>query len=355
MTTGAHGLPLIGAGDWNDGMDRIGADGRGESLWLAWFHLATIRLFAPLVAGTPLSDRSKSWQAHASGLRGAVTEHGWDGDWYLRAFDDDGLPWGSHANEECQIDLIAQAWSVLAGEAVTDRSLAALEAAFARLVSPQDRLIRLLDPPFHDSARDPGYIRAYPPGIRENGGQYTHAAAWLGHAFAAIGDGDRAWQIFDIINPIRRAEAREDAELYKREPYVLAGDVSATGEHHRQGGWSWYTGAAGWTWQLAVSGILGARLSGSEVQFQPCLPKSWGGAELVIDSPRGKLAVVIDDRLHVGTGPVRVSVDGQQIAGTSVRFPGAGKSSQVMVVLDKSPTQSAGSRRSSSEFAEKGQ
>jgi len=354
MTTGAHGLPLIGTGDWNDGMDRIGAKGSGESLWLAWFHMATIRIFAPLVAGTALADRAKNWRAHATGLRDAVAEHGWDGGWYLRAFDDEGLPWGSQSNDECRIDLIAQAWSTLAGEQVSDRSLTALEAAFSRLVSPADRLIRLLDPPFHDSTRDPGYIRAYPPGIRENGGQYTHAAAWLGHAFAAIGDGDRAWQIFDIINPIRRAATAEDAALYKREPFVLAGDVSATGEHHRQGGWSWYTGAAGWTWQLAVTGILGARLRGGEVQFQPCLPKSWGGAELMINSPRGSLAVVIDDPSHVGTGAVRVSVDGRQIAGTLVRFPGPGKTSQVLVELEKSPARPASSSRSSSKFAEKG-
>ena len=345
MATGAHGLPLIGTGDWNDGMDRIGADGRGESLWLAWFHLATIRLFAPLVVGTSLADRAESWQVHATGLRDAVAKHGWDGAWFVRAFDDNGLPWGSHANDECRIDLIAQAWSVLAGEAITDRSLAALEAAFVRLVSPEDRLIRLLDPPFHDSARDPGYIRAYPPGIRENGGQYTHAAAWFGHAFAAIGDGELAWQVFDIINPIRRAATAEDAELYKREPYVLAGDVSATGAHHRQGGWSWYTGAAGWTWQLAVNGILGASLTDGDVQFQPCLPKSWGGAELHFDGPRGKLSVVIDDPLHVGTGAVRVSVDGQQIAGKLVRFPGPGKTAHVVVELEKSPTQPAGSSR----------
>ncbi len=333
MAIGVHGLPLIGTGDWNDGMDRIGAGGRGESLWLAWFHLATIRLFIPLVAGTPLSDRAERWRTHADNLRDAVAKHGWDGGWYLRAFDDEGLPWGSQSNDECQIDLIAQAWSVLAGETVTDRSLAALEAAFSRLVLPEDRLIRLLDPPFHESARDPGYIRAYPPGIRENGGQYTHAAAWLGHAFAAIGDGDRAWQLFDIINPIRRAAARKEAELYKREPYVLAGDVSATGEHHRQGGWSWYTGAAGWTWQLAINGILGVSLTDGEVHFEPCLPKNWGGAELSIDSPNGSLAIVIDDPLHIGSGDVRVSVDGRQLAGNSVRFPGRGGTSQVLVEL----------------------
>ncbi|MEQ9038888.1 MAG: glucoamylase family protein [Silicimonas sp.] len=333
MATGAHGLPLIGTGDWNDGMDRVGAAGKGESIWLAWFQIATVRLFAPLVAGAELADRAERWQAHAKAVAEAVEEHGWDDEWYLRAFDDAGLPWGSHTNDECRIDLIAQAWSVLSGAPTGDRAAKSLEAAHTHLLDAGDRLIRLLDPPFHETERDPGYIRAYPPGIRENGGQYTHAAAWLGHAFAAVGDGDRAWEVFDIINPIRRGTTAEEADLYKREPYVLAGDVSATGLHHRQGGWSWYTGAAGWTWQLAVTGILGVDLRGATVGLNPCLPKAWGGAEVHLESPHGALSITIRDPGHLGSGAVSITVNGEKSADGTVRFPGAGKTLQVVVDL----------------------
>ena len=337
LATGPHGLPLIGTGDWNDGMDRVGAGGSGESVWLAWFQIATVGLFAPLAAGTGYTERAARWQSHAGAIGEAVEEHGWDGGWYLRAFDDSGVPWGSHTNDECRIDLIAQAWSVLSGAPPGDRAIAALDAAYAHLVDADDRLVRLLEPPFHATERDPGYIRAYPPGVRENGGQYTHAAAWLGHAFAAIGDGDRAWQVFDIVNPVRRGASKEDAEQYKREPYVLAGDVSATGQHHRQGGWSWYTGAAGWTWQLAVSGILGVNLQGVEVRLTPCLPRAWGGAEVWLDGPHGALSITIRDPAHIGSGAVALSVDGKQAEGDLVQFPGAGKTARVMVELRAAP------------------
>ena len=206
-------------------------------------------------------------------------------------------------------------------------------SACENLVDTENRLIRLLDPPFFLTPRDPGYIQAYPPGIRENGGQYTHAAAWLGLAFAQLGDGDRAWQVFDIINPIRRSADKADALHYLREPYVLAGDVSGTGALTGQGGWSWYTGAAGWAWQLAVHGILGAKLNANRLSLDPCLPLDWGGANLSLEGPNGRLAITIEDPDRCGHGVVRITVDGKVSKAKSINFPGAGKSREIVVRL----------------------
>ena len=330
---GAHGLPLMGSGDWNDGMDRIGEGGKGESVWLAWFLIATIRAFAPLAKASGEATMAERWLAHADKLRAGVAANAWDGAWYMRAFDDDGVPWGSSANDECRIDLIAQAWSVLCGEDPDDRALQALTSAFDMLVDPDQRLVRLLTPPFDKAERDPGYIQAYPPGIRENGGQYTHAATWLGAAMAAIKDGNRAWQVFDLINPIRRSETEASAAHYRREPYVLTGDVSGAGDQTGVGGWSWYTGAAGWAWQLAVHGILGVQIKKGKVTVAPCLPDDWGGAEVVLQGKTGRLRIKIEDPDHVGSGTVTYTVDGLPYDQTAITFPGAGKTREVVVVI----------------------
>ncbi len=333
MRTGAHGLPLMGSGDWNDGMDRIGEGGKGESVWLAWFLIATIRAFAPLAQASGEAAQADRWLSHVKKLRAAIADQAWDGAWYMRAFDDDVVPWGSSANDECRIDLIAQAWSVLCGEEPDERAMQALKSACDMLVDPDQRLIRLLTPPFDKTERDPGYIQAYPPGIRENGGQYTHAATWLGAAMAAIKDGVRAWQVFDLINPIRRSNTAASAAHYRREPYVLTGDVSGAGDLTGVGGWSWYTGAAGWAWQLAVHGILGVRIIGGEVTVDPCLPTDWGGAEVTLNGEAGRLHIVINDPDHVGNGKARCMVDGQPWDQAAIPFPGAGKTRDVVVVL----------------------
>lgn len=333
IATGSHGLPLMGSGDWNDGMDRIGDEGRGESIWLAWFQIGIVGLFAPLARQAGHSDGAAHWQTHADALHDALHKSGWDGEWYLRAFDDDGLPWGSAENDECQIDLIAQAWSVLCGRPVDDNARTALKSAEKRLVDPKARLIRLLTPPFDKTDRDPGYIQAYPAGIRENGGQYTHAATWLGMAYARMKDGDRAYQVFDILNPIARADSKEAADHYRREPYVLTGDVSGAGSQTGRGGWSWYTGAAGWAWQLGVTGILGVEPVSGGVRLDPCLPKSWGGAELILETEFGRLEIAIQDPERVGHGQTSISVDTRQIEGQTVKFPGKGRCSQVVVLL----------------------
>ncbi|MFG5383624.1 GH36-type glycosyl hydrolase domain-containing protein [Yoonia sp. R2-816] len=333
MATGAHGLPLMGAGDWNDGMDRIGEKGRGESVWLAWFQIATVSLFVPLARSTGHSEDATRWESYAADLRRAVSEHAWDGDWYVRAFDDEGLPWGVKANDECQIDLIAQAWSVLSDPNPTDRARKALQSARERLVDTDARLIRLLTPPFDQTDRDPGYIQAYPPEIRENGAQYTHAATWLGVAYVALGDGDRAYEVFDIINPIRRAADTQGADHYKREPFVLAGDVSGASDRVGQGGWSWYTGAAGWTWQLGLEGILGIKPKAGGIRIAPCLPTAWRCAQITLDGYRGRIDITIERDDKVDEPNAHVTVDGQPVSDDTVQYPGKGKTRQVVVKL----------------------
>jgi cyclic beta-1,2-glucan synthetase len=333
MGTGPHGLPLMGAGDWNDGMDRIGDKGRGESIWLAWFQIATVARFAPIAARAGHPQDAERWQRHAERVRAAVAENGWDGAWYLRAFDDEGVAWGSHENEECRIDLIAQAWSALTGSPPDDRTGCALRSAAQQLVDKDARLIRLLIPPFDQTDRDPGYIQAYPPGIRENGGQYTHAAAWLGAAFVAVRNGDRAYEVFDLINPVKRSADHDFADHYQREPYVLTGDVSGAGDRIGHGGWSWYTGSAGWTWQLAVAGILGVQPVAGEICIDPCLPKSWGRAAVTLNGAAGTLEITIEDPGRIGAGQNRLTVDGARWSSDTVAFPGKGRVRRVNVQI----------------------
>ena len=333
VTAGAHGLPLIGTGDWNDGMDRVGSEGRGESVWLAWFAAVCADAFAGLAREFGHNDLSDTWTARADDLRRAADTAGWDGAWYARAFADDGLPWGSKESDECQIDSISQSWAALADGPSPERTATAVAAATGRLVDPDARLVRLLTPPFDRTPRDPGYIRAYPPGVRENGGQYTHAAAWLGLAHARLGDGDRAYGIFDLINPIRRTAGLADAELYRAEPYVLAADVRGAEPGVGQAGWTWYTGAAGWTWQLAVEAILGLTLQRGDLRIAPCLPRHWHGAQAHVRGPDGTLAVTIEDPDGLGGGRVQLFVDGQEAEGDCVAFPTGGAERRVTVRL----------------------
>ena len=336
MTRGPHGLPLIGAGDWNDGMNHVGARGRGESVWLAWFAIATLNGFIDIAARANRAELAENWSARAEELRNAVEQAAWDGEWYVRAFDDDGHAWGSANNDECRIDSIAQSWAVLSGAAAPDRARAAVGAAERELVREEQRLIRLLWPPFHETRRDPGYIKAYPPGIRENGGQYSHAAAWRGLALAKLGDGDGAWRVFDLLNPLRRTQSRRDVERYRAEPYVLAADIASVAPHIGRGGWTWYTGAAAWTWRLAVEGILGLRLDGGDLLVDPCLPKNWGSAHARFKGPSGELAISIEDPDHLGRGVAELTVDGMPAKGARVAFPTDGSVRDVRVRLTRS-------------------
>jgi cyclic beta-1,2-glucan synthetase len=275
ISFGVHGLPLIGSGDWNDGMNVVGEKGKGESVWLGFFLYEVLMQFteiARLHGDLPFVERC---QREAAQLQRNIEKNGWDGEWYRRAYFDDGLPLGSASNPECQLDSIAQSWSVLSGAGDGKRSHMAMEAADKRLVRRDHSLIQLLDPPFDKSNLNPGYIKGYAPGVRENGGQYTHAAIWAAMAFAQLGDSRRAWELLTMINPVNHAKSPEGIETYKVEPYVVAADVYALPPYTGRGGWTWYTGSAGWMYRLIVESLLGLKLEVDKLRFSPCLPADW--------------------------------------------------------------------------------
>ncbi|MDR3416663.1 MAG: glucoamylase family protein [Nevskia sp.] len=272
---GEHGLPLMGSGDWNDGMNLVGIHGKGESVWLGFFLYEVLSSFAKLAAihGDPaFVERCRR---EAAQLRRNIEQHAWDGEWYRRAWFDDGSPLGSSANPECSIDSIAQSWSVLSGAATPEHARAAMAAVDRRLVRRDRGLIQLLDPPFDKSAMNPGYIKGYVPGVRENGGQYTHAAVWAAMAFAAMGDSRRAWELLALINPVNQALTMQAVVAYKTEPYAVAADVYAVPPHTGRGGWTWYTGSAGWLYRLIIESLLGLKLEDGSLRFTPCLPEDW--------------------------------------------------------------------------------
>jgi len=333
LPVGAHGLPLMGSGDWNDGMDRIGHQGRGESIWLAWFHIALVKLFAPLAEQRGEDERVQGWCRHAQALKESLDQHAWDGDWYLRAFDDEGEPWGSKHNDECQIDVIAQAWSALSGFKDEPRTKTALQSADTYLFDRELNIVRLLTPPFNNTARNPGYIKSYPPGIRENGGQYTHAATWLGLAFTELGDGDRALEVFDCISPVKRCSDAEGVKRFRREPYVLSADIGGTEPIEGRGGWSWYTGAASWTWQLGVNGILGIEFLPNAIRINPCLPKQWPHVEVMLNRGTGSISLRIENPNALGSSAVELLVDGLPQAGSVVTFPNTNEVRRVVATI----------------------
>ncbi|MNZ04322.1 N,N'-diacetylchitobiose phosphorylase [compost metagenome] len=279
MPRGAHGLPLMGGGDWNDGMNRVGDQGRGESVWLGFFQHAVMEQFTAIALEHGDAAFAARCNEQAAELRLNLERHGWDGAWYRRAYFDDGSPLGSASNDECRIDSIAQSWSVLSGVAPAERRRQAMDSLFEHLVRHDARLILLLAPPFDRSLPDPGYIKGYVPGVRENGGQYTHAAVWASMAFAEMGDSARAWELLELINPVSHGLA-DAIEAYKVEPYVLAADVYAMAPHEGRGGWSWYTGAAGWMYRLILESLLGVQREGASLRFEPVLPAAWRGYKL---------------------------------------------------------------------------
>ena len=309
LTRGEHGLPLIGSGDWNDGMDMVGKHGRGESIWLGFFLYDVLMQFtkvARLRGDLSFAERCQSEAAH---MRQNIEQHGWDGEWYRRAYFDDGSPLGSASNPECQIDSIAQSWSVLSGAGDASRSRMAMSALDRRLVRRDHALIQLLDPPFDKSDLNPGYIKGYVPGVRENGGQYTHAAIWAAMAFAALGDRRRAWELLAMINPVNHARSPEGTATYKVEPYVVAADVYAVSPHTGRGGWTWYTGSAGWMYRLIVESLLGLRLEVDKLHVAPCLPADWKGFTLHYRY-RETLYHISVLQVSDGNGEKRVIVDG---------------------------------------------
>jgi len=275
MQFGAHGLPLMGCGDWNDGMNLVGQHGKGESVWLAFFLYEVLNQFATLARTRDDFGTADRLELEAGRLRGNIERSGWDGQWYRRAYFDDGTPLGSSENKECQIDSISQSWSVLSGAGTQDRISIAMESLYQRLVKSDEHLILLLDPPFDKSDLNPGYIKGYVPGVRENGGQYTHGAIWTAMAFAEMGDTDRAWELFSLINPIHHGSTPSGIGKYRVEPYVVAADVYGVEPHIGRGGWTWYTGSAGWMYRLITESLLGLHLDVDKLRFNPRPPRDW--------------------------------------------------------------------------------
>jgi cyclic beta-1,2-glucan synthetase len=310
LDLGSHGLPLIGAGDWNDGMNRVGHEGRGESVWLGWFLLVNLREFAPIADRRGERDRAAGWRSRIADLAASLDAEAWDGEWYKRAFFDDGTPLGSAEDEECQIDSIPQSWAVISGAGDKGRARQAMASVEQRLVRHDDRLALLFSPPFDRTPLDPGYIKGYLPGIRENGGQYTHAAAWSVVALAMLGEGGKAVELFNLLSPIHHARSRADLHRYRSEPYAVAGDVYSRSPHVGRGGWTWYTGAAGWLYRAGLERILGFRKQGSALCIDPCIPRTWKSFEITYRHGGTLYRITVENPKGVCRGVSHVRLDG---------------------------------------------
>ena len=318
MAVGQHGLPLMGGGDWNDGMNRVGAEGRGESVWLAWFLCATLRALAPVAAQRGDHERAGTWSAHADSLQAAVEREAWDGAWYRRAYFDDGTPLGAAGNTECRIDSIAQSWAVISGAGDPARARRAMESVGEHLVKPGDDMVLLFAPPFDRSTQEPGYIKGYLPGVRENGAQYTQAAVWCVIAHALLGDGERAAELFEMLNPINHGSTRAGIHRYKSEPFVIAADVYSEPPHTGRGGWTWYSGAAGWMYRAGIEFILGFKLRGREIVIDPCIPEQWRSFRIRYRAQSATYEFVIENPLGVARGVARMEMDGKELAGLAI-------------------------------------
>jgi cyclic beta-1,2-glucan synthetase len=333
LATGEHGVPLIGGGDWNDGLNRMGLEGRGESVWLGWFLCAVLRDFLPIADAAGDKVRATRWREHASELHAALERETWDGEWYKRAWADSGEAIGSAANEECRLDSIAQSWAVLSGAADPQRARRAMAAVERDLVREQDGMALLFAPPFDRAALDPGYIKGYPPGVRENGGQYTHGAVWSIMALAELGEGDKAAALFWMLNPINHTRTRTDAHRYRVEPYAMAGDVySAPGQIGR-GGWTWYTGSAGLMYRAGLEYILGLRIWGDQLRIVPCIPKNWPGFNVVLRRGATIFDISVTNPDGVSCGLARLLMDGRELAGAAAPLPKDGARHRIEVVL----------------------
>ncbi len=315
LATGIHELPLMGGGDWNDGMNRVGHEGRGESVWLAWFLILALRQFVPIALQRQEGERASRWQDHIGRLTRACERHGWDGDWYRRAFFDDGTPLGSVLGTECRIDSLVQSWAVLSGAADPVRARAAMQAVDAHLVNHAARLVLLFAPPFDVAPIDPGYIKGYLPGLRENGGQYTHAAIWVLMAQAMLGNQERVGELLGILNPVRRSATPDDAETYRVEPFAVAADIYSGSTLEGRGGWTWYTGAAGWFYRAILEQVLGLQISGDSLRINPCIPPDWQDFEVFLQLPSLDYVVQVSRRT---TSEAKLLLDGVPLAGEVV-------------------------------------
>ncbi len=321
LALGGHGLPLMGTGDWNDGMNRVGDQGAGESVWLGWLLHTTLMAFVPLAEARHETARAVTWRAHARALQASLEREAWDGEWYRRGYFDNGAPLGSATSNECRIDSIAQSWAVLSGAADPDRAGSAMVSMERELIRPADGVALLFAPPFDKTPLDPGYIKGYPPGIRENGGQYTHAAMWSVMAFAAIGEGDKAAGLFSLLNPINHARTPAEAFRYKVEPYVVAADVYTTPPHVGRGGWTWYTGSAGWMQRAGIESILGLRIQGEVLHLDPCIPQAWPGFEMTIRYRSARYEIRVQNSDGAGRGIESAELDGALLTERPLSLP----------------------------------
>jgi cyclic beta-1,2-glucan synthetase len=321
LANGPHGLPLIGSGDWNDGMNRVGHGGNGESVWLGWFLHATLERFAALATERGEVQRASGWRQHGADVKAAIEREAWDGAWYRRAYFDDGTPLGSASAAECRIDSIAQSWSVISGAADPRRAQRAMQSVEEYLIRAGDDLVLLLTPPFDKTPLDPGYIKGYPPGVRENGGQYTHAAVWCAIAYAMQGEGDSAAEVLRMLNPINRTSSRAGVHAYKVEPYVVAADIYSVPPHARRGGWTWYTGAAGWMYRAGTEWILGVRKLGNTLSIDPCIPREWSGFHLRYRHGNTLYQIQVENPRNVMRGVTEIELDGRRLEPSSTAVP----------------------------------
>jgi cyclic beta-1,2-glucan synthetase len=332
LTSGAHGLPLMGSGDWNDGMNRVGHKGRGESTWLGFFLHSVLQEFVPLCEARGDTLRAERYRSEVSRLASTL-EQTWDGEWYRRGYYDDGTPLGAAQNDECKIDSIAQSWAVLSGAVPLRFADRAMDAVRTHLIRRGHQVALLLTPPFDRSAQEPGYIKGYPPGVRENGGQYTHAALWVVMAMARLGSGDEAVELFHMLNPVNHTRTPADVERYKAEPYVVAGDVSAHPSHAGRGGWSWYTGSAGWMYRAGLESILGLRRRGLSFEIDPCIPASWPEYSIAWRFGKTHYEIVVSNPERRCRGVRSTEIDGAPVDPRSIPLADDGGTHRIRVVL----------------------
>ena len=332
LTAGAHGLPLFGTGDWNDGMNKVGAEGRGESTWLGFFIHSVLTAFVPLCEARSDAGRAKDYTDAARRLTSRL-EQAWDGEWYRRGYYDDGSPLGSAQNDECAIDSIAQSWAVLSGAVPKRFAERAMDAVRTSLIARGSKALLLLSPPFDRSAQEPGYIKGYPPGVRENGGQYTHAAMWIVMAMAALGSGDEAVELFHMLNPVNHTRTPEEAARYRLEPYVVAGDVYTRAPHAGRGGWSWYTGSAGWMYRAGLESILGLRRRGSTFVIDPCIPSSWPQYSIEWRYQASRYEIIVSNPDRVCRGVASAQLNGIAVDPRAIPLVDDGGSHVIRVVL----------------------
>jgi len=332
-THGPHGLPLMGAGDWNDGMNRVGLDGQGESVWLGWFLVDVLNRWTAILEAQGDTARAETCRDRATRYVAALETAAWDGEWYTRAFYDDGTPLGGANGSEPRIDAIAQSWAILSGAGDPAHSRRAMDAVAERLIHPEERLSLLFTPPFDGSGHDPGYISDYPPGIRENGGQYTHAATWTAWAYAALGDGERAGALLEMLCPVGYSDSPEAAARYRVEPYVIAADVYSQPPYTGRGGWTWYTGSAGWAWRLGVEAVLGLHKEGDILRIAPAIPPAWDGYEMRYRHGEALYTIRVQNPEHVASGVREITLDGTVLADGAIPLVDDGAEHVVEVVM----------------------